>query len=122
MRARTEADRSHRARARSGLRLWRLVCYGLALSIVTSGGIAAPPASAHVESNVDGFETEEVLGEDRRTQAARRRFAARRVGPRARSVLVAPAAVETALALRAAAPIARESGRLLRHRHESLLV
>jgi hypothetical protein len=112
----TRLHRAHRARA------WRLFCCGIALSVAASGSIEGPLLFAQVESAIDCLEAEEVVTEERRRQARRRRLADHRAVAPSASAQVAPTDVEPGLAAYVSATVARETGRLLRYRHQSLLI
>lgn len=100
---------------------WGLFWCGIALAVLASGSFEAS-ALALVESASEGVETEEIVNQERRTQATRRRLAEHRGLDFSAAVQVAPADVAPALAAHASATVARETGRHRRHQHQSLLI
>ncbi|MBW2498823.1 MAG: hypothetical protein JRF61_16215 [Deltaproteobacteria bacterium] len=101
---------------------WRLICGAVALLIIATGGFEAPFTLGQAEAAVDGLEAEEVIHEERRAQAGRRRIAEHPGSNLSESPQVADADIETALAAYASAQLERGTGRDRRYRHKSLLI
>lgn len=101
---------------------WRLVCVTVALAMIATGGFEAPLTLGHAEVAIDSFEAEEVVQEERRTQAGRRRIAEPPRSSLSESAHVADTDVETALVAYISAQIERGTGRHRRYRHKSLLI
>jgi hypothetical protein len=102
--------------------LWRLFCGALALAIVATGGFEAPLTLGQGEAVIDGVEAEEVVNEERRTQAGRRRITERSRSRVSESFHAADTDVETALAAYASAQLERGTGRHRRYLHKSLVI
>lgn len=105
----------------SNSRSWRLLWCGIALAAFASGSFEGP-AIAQVESLSDGFEVEEIVNEERRMHASRRRLAELRGRDFSAPVRVTPTEVEPALAAHASATRVHDTGRQRRYRHQSLLI